>query len=111
MLYTFNIFKESKIKVNLPKGVTNVQSKGESPIIVTVNFKNEIFIGENKISSELLVKELTSLSQTAKQNGLIVKSDKLASVDYFVKVLDAAKQAGIDKVGVSIELKKKEHSK
>jgi biopolymer transport protein ExbD len=107
LLYTFNPYKESKIKVNLPKGVTDIQPKGESPLIVSVTAKNEIYIGKNKISSESLLKELTSYSQTAKQNGLIVKSDKQASVDYFVQVLDAAKQAGIDKLGVSIELRDK----
>jgi biopolymer transport protein ExbD len=108
LLYTFNPFNESKIKVNLPKGITNVQNKGESPLIVSVTSNNEIYIGPNKISQLSLVKELSSYSKTAKQNGLIVKADKRASVDYFVKVLDAAKQAGIDKLGVSIELQKKE---
>ncbi len=107
LLYTFNPYNESKIKVNLPKGVTNVQPKGESPLVVSVTSGNEIYIGGNKISSESLLRELSSLSKTAKQNGLIVKADKQASVDYFVKVLDAAKQAGIDKLGVSIELTQK----
>jgi biopolymer transport protein ExbD len=106
LLYTFNPFNESKIKVNLPKGVTYVQNKGESPLIVSVTAKNEIYIGQNKISQQSLMKELSSFSKTAKQNGLIVKADKQASVDYFVKVLDAARQAGIDKLGVSIELQK-----
>ncbi|MBN2401289.1 MAG: biopolymer transporter ExbD [Spirochaetes bacterium] len=105
LLYTFNPFNESKIKVNLPHGVTNVQTKGESPLIVSVTSKNEIYIGAEKISADSLVKELSSISRAAKHNGLIVKADKQASVDYFVKVLDAAKQAGIDKLGVSIELK------
>ncbi len=107
LLYTFNIYKESKIKVNLPKGVTNVQTKGESPLIVNVTSQNEIYINDNKISLDSLLKELSSQSQTAKKNGLVVKADKQASVDNFVKVLDAAKQAGIDKLGVSIELEEK----
>ena len=106
LLYTFNPYNESRIKVNLPKGVTNVQNKGESPLVVSVTAKNEIYIGANKIEQNSLQKELASLSKTAKQNGLIVKSDRQASVDYFVKVLDAAKQAGIDKLGVSIELQR-----
>jgi biopolymer transport protein ExbD len=107
LLYTFNPFNESKIKVNLPKGVTNVPNKGELPLIVSVTAKNEIYIGPNKISQQSLLKELSLYSSTAKQNGLIVKADKQASVDYFVKILDAAKQAGIDKLGVSIELQNK----
>ncbi|MFH0977357.1 MAG: biopolymer transporter ExbD [Spirochaetota bacterium] len=107
LLYTFNPYQESKIKVNLPRGATNVQTKGETPLVVSVTSKNEIFIGANKISQQALLKELSSYSKTAKQSGLIVKADRQASVDYFVKVLDAAKQAGIDKLGVSIELQGK----
>ena len=36
LLYTFNPQRESKIKVNLPKGVTDVKSRGEKPLVVTV---------------------------------------------------------------------------
>jgi biopolymer transport protein ExbD len=107
LLYTFNPYKESKIKVNLPKGVTNVQPKGENPVVVNVTAQNEIYLGDNKVTLESLPKELSAYMENAKKNGLIVKSDKNASVDNFVKVLDAAKQAGIDKLGVSIELEEK----
>ncbi|HNR89917.1 MAG TPA: biopolymer transporter ExbD [Spirochaetota bacterium] len=104
LLYTFNPQRESKIKVNLPKGVTDVKSRGEKPLVVTVTGKNEIYIGSTKVSSLALSESLKSAAPTAKQHGVIVKADRQAAVDYFVKVLDAAKQAGIDKVGVSIEL-------
>src|SRR4030067_3475776 len=96
LLYTFNPRQESKIKVNLPKGLTQVQPKGENPVVVTVTAKNDIYIGSSLISSQNLIDELKKQGQAAKQNGVMVKADKQAAVDYFVKVLDAAKQAGID---------------
>ncbi len=107
LLYTFNKFKESKIKISLPKGVTEVQPQGESPLIVSINSNNEIFIGDDKVSPDSLLKALSSFSQTAKQKGLKVNADKHAAVDNLVKVMDAATQAGINKLGVSIELEKK----
>jgi biopolymer transport protein ExbD len=107
LLYTFNPVKESKIKVNLPGGVTNYQKQSESPIIVSVTAKNDIYIGNKKTGQDSLMKELSSLSQSAKKNGLVIKSDRQSSVDKFVNVLDAAKQAGIDKLSVSIELHEK----
>ncbi len=108
LLYTFNPHQESKIKVNLPKGVTNVQARGEVPVVVSVTARNEIYIGDTRLSPQGLIKELAPYVEKAKKNGIIVKADRQASVDYFVKVLDAAKQAGIDKLGVSIELQSKE---
>jgi biopolymer transport protein ExbD len=107
LIYTLNPYKESKIKVTLPKGVTNVQPKGENPVIVNVTAQNEIYLGDTKVTLESLSKDLSAFVENAKKNGLVVKADKKASVDNFVKVLDAAKQAGIDKLGVSIELEEK----
>jgi biopolymer transport protein ExbD len=108
LLYTFNTQQESKIRVTLPRGLTQVQQKGETPLIVTVTAKNEIYVANNPVPSQNLIAELKKQGAAAKQNGVMVKADKQAAVDYFVKVLDSAKQAGIDKVSVSIELQKKE---
>jgi biopolymer transport protein ExbD len=108
LLYTFNPRQESKIKVNLPKGLTRVQPKGENPVVVTVTSKNDIYIGNDLVPPGNLIEELKKQGQAANRNGVIVKADKQAAVDYFVKVLDAAKQAGIERVSVSIELKRKD---
>jgi biopolymer transport protein ExbD len=108
LLYTFNPQQESKIKVNLPKGMTMTKMKGENPLIVAVTAKNEIYVANNKVTEQALHRELEKYSRDAKTNGVIVKADKHASVDFFVKVLDAAKQAGLNKVSISIELQKKD---
>ena len=108
LLYTFNPQQESKIKVNLPKGMTMTKMKGENPLIVAVTAKNEIYVANNRVTEQTLHRELEKYSKDANKNGVIVKADKRASVDFFVKVLDAAKQAGLNKVSISIELQKKE---
>jgi biopolymer transport protein ExbD len=108
LLYTFNPQQESKIKVDLPKGMTLAKMKGENPLVITVTAKNEIYVANNKINEQMLLHEINRYAKDAKQNGVIVKADKRALVDYFVKVIDAAKQAGINKVSVSIELQKKD---
>jgi biopolymer transport protein ExbD len=104
LLYTFNPQQQSKIKVNLPKGMTVEKMIGENPVIIVVTAKNEIFIGDRRIPEKSLMNELAKYSGEASKNGALVKADKDASVDYFVKVLDSAKQAGINKLSVSIEL-------
>ena len=106
LLYTFNPFGESKIKIDLPKGTTTVQRSPDSPTIIAINSQNEIFISDRQISADQIAVELASLSDTAKQNGIIIKADKVSMVDFFVRVLDASKEAGIEKVGISIELER-----
>jgi biopolymer transport protein ExbD len=108
LLYTFNPQQESKIKVNLPKGMTISKLKGENPLVISVTAKNEIYVANNKINERMLLQEINRYAKDAQKNGVLVKADKRALVDYFVKVIDAAKQAGINKVSVSIELQQKD---
>ncbi|MBN2160622.1 MAG: biopolymer transporter ExbD [Spirochaetes bacterium] len=108
LLYTFSPHQESKINVNLPKGLTRTQLMGERPLIVTVSSKNEIYLGGELVDEKSLAAALSKRAGEAKENGVIVKADKRASVDFFVRVLDATKQAGINKVSVAIELNRKE---
>ena len=103
LLYTFNPHKEAKIEVSLPQGKLKEESKGDAPLMVSVTAGNEIYIGKTRVFPNKLKEELVSRSKQSKRSGLLVRADKLASVDYLVKVLDAAKQAGIDKLGVAIE--------
>jgi len=108
LLYTFNPHQESKIKVSLPKGMTMAQLKGDNPLVVTVTAKNEIYITNALVTERSLNERMAGYAKDYRDKGVIVKEDRQASVDYFVKVLDAAKLAGISKVSVSIELKKNE---
>ena len=103
LLYTFNPHKESKIEVKLPEGSTKEETKGDVPLVVSVTSGNEIYIGKTRILPEKLKTEITARSKQSKQAGVLVRADKLSSVDYLVKALDAAKQAGIQKLGVAIE--------
>ena len=104
LLYTFNPKRESKIEVKLPEGETkDTASHGAEPFTITITSGNEIFIGKMRVLPEALKKELTSRAGVEKQSGLLVKSDRASSVDTLVKVLDAAKQVGIQKLGVAIQ--------
>src|SRR4030042_7097666 len=83
LLYTFNPQQESKIKVNLPKGMTIAKIKGENPLVITVTAKNEIYVANNKINEQMLMHEVNRYAKDAQKNGVLVKADKRASVDYF----------------------------
>ncbi|MFH1175963.1 MAG: biopolymer transporter ExbD [Acidobacteriota bacterium] len=106
LLYTFNPTKESRIEVQLPSGRAKSEGQGRGPLVVTVNAKNEIFIAGARVSPESLESDLKARSNEDKQVGVMVRADQAAAVEYLVKVLDAAKQAGVAKLGVAIEQSK-----
>ncbi len=107
LLYTFNPHKESKIEVKLPQGLTQAESKGDhQTLVVTITSGNEIFIDKKRVLPTQIQSELKKRAQSTPATGLLVRSDKQTSVDFLVKVLDAAKQAGLERLGVAIETSK-----
>ena len=104
LLYTFNPerSRESKIEVKLPEGSVKGQTKTGEPVLVTITSGNEIYLNEARVLPGDLQKELSARPETEKTAGVLVRSDRSASVDFLVKALDAAKQAGIQKLGVAI---------
>ncbi len=104
LLYTFNPHQESKIEVKLPQGEPHQEeAKGDRPLIVSVTSGNEIYIDKIRVLPDRLKQEMTSRSKRGAYSGVLVRADKQSSVDYLVRVLDAAKNAGIQRLGVAIE--------
>lgn len=105
LLYTFNQHKQSDIKVELPRGTTDMdQFKG--PVVVSITKDNIVYFNSEKIELKNLSAHLAVNLEKTKAEGLVIKSDKEASVDTLVKVLDTSKAAGINKLGISIEVPK-----
>ncbi len=105
LLYTFNQSKQSDVKVNLPRGTTDMQQFG-GPVVVSITRDNAVFFNSEKIELKNLTAYLSKDLEKARQDGLVIRSDKDASVDTLVKVLDTSKAAGINKLGIAIEVPK-----
>ena len=105
LLYTFNQHKQSDVKVNLPKGTTDMQ-QFKGPVVVSITKDNVIFFNSEKIELKNLTSYLSKDLERAMQDGLVIRSDKDASVDTLVKVLDTSKAAGINKLGIAIDVPK-----
>jgi len=105
LLYTFNQHKQSDIKVNLPKGTTDMQ-QFKGPAVIYITKDNQIFFNSEKIELKDLTLRLKKDIAKSMEEGLVIKSDKEASVDTLVKVLDTSKAAGINKLGIAIEVPK-----
>lgn len=103
LLYTFNPHKEAKIEISLPQAAATSEQESKQPLTVTITSGNEVYIGDRRIPSAALAKEMARVAKTHLESGIVVRSDKAASVDHLVKVLDAARQAGIRKLGVAVE--------
>jgi len=105
LVYTFNPTRESKIMVKLPQADIKAPADQKEPINITINSQNEIFLNNKpKLLRDLKV-ELQSLIAFDKMRPVIVRADKSVIFNRVVQVLDVAKNAGVERLGIAIEEK------
>ena len=105
LVYTFNPMKESRIIVKLPQADIKSPVDQTEPIIVSINHRNEVFLKSQPKNLRDLKTELESLIAFNKTRPVIVRADKSVVFDRVVQVLDVAKNAGVERLGIAIEEK------
>jgi biopolymer transport protein ExbD len=105
LVYTFNPMRESRIIVKLPQADVKAPVDQKEPIIVTINSRNEVFLNNRPKTLRDLKKELQSLIAFSKMRPVIVRADKSVIFDRVVQVMDVAKNAGVERLGIAIEEK------
>jgi len=85
------------IKVNLPKthsGSTNITKKD---LIVSVDEQGKIYLNKHQTDLDGLKKAF----ENNRGNEVIIEADKAIEYGLVVKIIDIAKQSGIEKVGLA----------
>lgn len=70
-------------------------------MLVAINAKGEIWIDKKLVDDKSVRANIERLHAENPKGGLVVQSDRLATVDKLLAVLDAARQAGVTDVSVS----------
>ena len=105
LVYTFNPTKEAQIMVKLPQADIKTPADQKEPIVVTINSRNEVFLNNRPKTLRDLRTELQSLIAFSKMRPVIVRADKNVIFDRVVQVMDVAKNAGVERLGIAIEEK------
>jgi len=111
LIYTFNPSRESRVVVKLPQADIKAPVDQKEPIVVTINSRNEVFLNNKTKTLRDLKNELQSFMASSKNRPVIVRADKSVAFDRVVQVLDVAKNAGVDRLGIAIEEKPPSQSK
>jgi len=111
LVYTFNPARESRVVVKLPQADIKAPVDQKEPIVVTINSRNEVFLNNKTKTLRDLKNDLQSLMASSKNRPVIVRADKSVVFDRVVQVLDVAKNAGVDRLGIAIEEKPPSQSK
>ncbi len=85
------------IKVNLPKthsGSTNITKKD---LIVSIDKEGRIYLNKNQTDLDGLRKAF----EDNRGNEVVIEADKAIEYGLVVRIIDIAKQSGIEKVGLA----------
>ena len=91
--------------MKLPRADIKSHMDQMEPIVVSINNRNEVFLKKQPKNLRDLKTELESLIAFNKTRPVIVSADKSVVFDRVVQVLDVAKNAGVERLGITIEEK------
>jgi biopolymer transport protein TolR len=91
------------VEVNLPQTTAKEIKTSEDPLILTVNKEGEISLERHIIELEDLETKLKTISEYRTDKEVLLRADKDLPYGFVLKVVAAAKTAGIEKLGMITE--------
>ena len=90
---------QSGIEVSVPKTKT-VKEISEERVVVTINSKQEIFLGNDPININVLGQKLREKIRDPQNQAIYVRADESVPFGLFATVMDAVKSSGISNVSI-----------
>ena len=97
---TASFVKEAGIDVNKPQAQTAV-NKELANIFIAINDLDEIWVDKRKVDVRSLRAVIERLHAENPQSSIVIQADKRSTNEKLVKVMDAARQAGIYNIAIA----------
>ena len=90
---------QSGIEVSVPRTKT-VKEISEERVVVTINSKQEVFLGNDPVNINLLGQKLREKIRDPQNQAIYVRADESIPFGLFATVMDAVKTSGISNVSI-----------
>ncbi|GAP73660.1 MULTISPECIES: ExbD/TolR family protein [Pseudoalteromonas] len=101
-IVTASFVKESGIDVNRPEAATAVK-KERANILVAISDKGEVWINKREVDVRAVQANIERLKAENPQGSVVIQADKKATTDTLIKVMDAARAAGVFDVSIAAQ--------
>ncbi len=101
-IVTSSFVRESGVEVNRPQA-SNVSSQKDAGIFVAITSANDIYIDKRLIDAERVEATLEHMLLEQPEASLVIQADEHAYNGTVVKVMDAAKGAGVKSIALAAE--------
>lgn len=88
------------VKVNLPASSSQPQPRPEKPVYLSVKADNTMYIGNDQVTYETMINQLTTLTEGKKDTTVFFRADKTVDYETMMKVMDTLHKAGYLKIGL-----------
>lgn len=97
-MLTSSFVFQSGIKINLPRAVTSDIINEES-LVVIISSENVVYLNNKVVNLKDLEKRLRAAAK--KNNPLLIKADRRASLGRIVDVWDLCREVGLEKINIA----------
>ena len=101
-IVTTSFVRESGLEVDRPSAATATEQTKEG-IFVAIKDTGEIYIDSKQVDQQRVRASLERLIASQGEVGLVIQADKETRHGVVVKVMDAAREAGIKQISVAAE--------
>jgi len=101
-IVTASFVKEAGIDVNRPEAATAVK-KQRANILVAISDQGDIWINKRKIDIRAVQANIERLKAENPQGTVVIQADKKSTTDTLIKVMDAARAAGVFDVSIAAQ--------
>jgi biopolymer transport protein TolR len=88
------------VPVDLPKTSAEPIAGQDEPLVITVDAKGDIYLGETKFDAEELVAKLRAIQKEKPDQRVFVRGDKAINYGKVMEVLGVLRAAGFAKAGL-----------
>ncbi|PWK54500.1 ExbD/TolR family protein [Pleionea mediterranea] len=99
-IVTASFVKEAGVKVNNPAGLT-ATARPDANVFIAITKEGEVHIDNKNIDVDKLKVEIQRIKQETPEGSIVIQADRDSKAGVVMKVLDAAKGAGVKAVSVA----------
>ena len=97
------------VPINLPKTKAKALPEDQTPLSVTINKEEKIFVQDTEISLEKLIPKLVSISKNRNDRKIFIRADKVLSYGRVVEVMAVITSAGFNKIALVTDFETKKN--
>ena len=97
------------VPINLPKTKAKALPEDQTPLSVTINKEEKIFVQDTEISLEKLIPKLISISKNRNDRKIFIRADKVLSYGKVVEVMAIITSAGFNKIALVTDFETKKN--